>query len=115
MPEQEQEMTTVTLVNGPFDGRQLYVERSEARGMVLTWHGELAFYKRDEAGAWRYDALHYMPAPSDDVVLDSVLRELGGESKLAELLGLVWIREIIRGNIPFFDAAAARVNRGSRS
>ena len=78
---------------------------------MTLWQGSPVTYVRDDYGVWKFDGVHEVPAPKGDKIRSGVLRELGGEAQLVELLSLVSIRRIMQGDPAFFNLAAGWVNR----
>ncbi len=108
---QDQPIATITLVAGPFCGRELRIDSADVETVGLAWEGETAVYRFDAAdGDWHYAPPIRKALPTGDAIFDSAVKVFG-ETELREMLAIVAVREAMRGDKDFWQGLAAQMNR----
>ncbi len=100
----------IELVGGPFDGRELWLEPSEASAMVLQWGETPVVYLRDESGTWKFDTPGLGPSSTGDQIYDRIVRVFGKDT-LLDMLAVVAVKQTMAGDFAFWSALSARVDR----
>jgi hypothetical protein len=107
----EPELATISLIGGPFCGRELRIESADVETIGLLWEGATALYRFDPAdGDYYHVPPSQAPADTGDRIYSAIVNAVG-EATFIELMALVAVKEMCKGNIEFWRAMAERVDR----
>lgn len=102
----------VQLVGGGRCGEGLAIHpATDVTSITLDFHGQPMRYDFDSCdGLWYHVPPSQAPAESGDRIYAAVVNAVG-EATLIELMALIAVREMCKGNIQFWRAMAERVDR----